>query len=164
MLAETFDIMGTMQSTGTQKSSQSSVNKGLVGASIGVAVLVLLFVFAVFQAAHEESVLGWILAAIILGWLALAVYLSLEVRKTLKASQLSFKQEAAARAEQADSMLADKLEHSFQIVLVQAKVIKEQLEAAGEDSQGMIERALDTINTTAANGKGMVKEEMKGGR
>lgn len=151
-----------MQSTGTQNSSQS--NKGLIGAIIGIALLVVLFVFAVFQAAHEESVLGWILAAIILGWLGLAVYLSIAVSKTLKANRESYRLAAAARAEDADSMLADKIEHSFQIVLVQAKVITEQLAEKGPESEGMIERAIDTINTTASNGMGMVKEEMKGGK
>lgn len=151
-----------MQSTGTENSTQS--NKGLIGAVLGVALLVVLFIFAVFQAAHEESVLGWILAAIILGWLGLAVYLSLAVSKTLKANRESYRLAAEARAEEADSMLADKLQHSFQIVLVQAKVITEQLAENGPDSKGMIERAIDTINTTASNGMGMVKEEMKGGK
>lgn len=153
-----------MESTGTQSSSQSSARKGLIGAIIGAALLTVLFIFAVVQAANEESVLGWILAAIILSWLGLAVYLSFEVSRTLKATRNAYAAAAKARAEQNDSMLADKLEHSFQIVLVQTKVISDQFAEKGPDYEGMIERAIDTINTTASNGMGMVKEEMKGGK
>ena len=59
-------------------------------------------------------------------------------------------------------MLADKLSHSFQIVLVQSREISKYLDEDGEQSRTMIERALDTINTTASNGMGMVNDEMRG--
>ncbi len=59
-------------------------------------------------------------------------------------------------------MLADKLSHSFQIVLVQSREISKYLNEDGEQSRAMIERALDTINTTASNGMGMVNDEMRG--
>ena len=59
-------------------------------------------------------------------------------------------------------MLADKLAHSFQIVLVQSREIANHLTDDSEESRAMIERALDTINTTASNGMGMVNDEMRG--
>lgn len=151
-----------MQSTDTRSSTAPSSSKALWGAGIGIILLVILFVVAIFQAAHEESVLGWIVAAILLAWVGVAAYLCTAVVRTLNANRRSYEMAAKARIEDEDSMLADKLEHSFQIVLVQSKVIKEQLEAGGDDAQGMIERALDTINTTSLNGMGMVKEELKG--
>ena len=62
--------------------------------------------------------LSWILAGLILGWLALAVY---PVRIVL----VSIKQDRAELSrihrEESDAMLADKLAHSFQIVLVQSR-------------------------------------------
>ena len=64
--------------------------------------------------------------------------------------------------EESDAMLADKLAHSFQIVLVQSREIANYLTDDSEESRAMIERALDTINTTAANGMGMVNDEMRG--
>ena len=64
--------------------------------------------------------------------------------------------------EESDAMLADKLAHSFQIVLVQSREIANYLTDDSEESRAMIERALDTINTTASNGMGMVNDEMRG--
>ena len=39
-----------------------------------------------------------------------------------------------------------------------SNVIKEQLAENGSESEGMIQRALDTIDTTASNGMSMIKD------
>ena len=84
------------------------------------------------------------------------------VLSAVRANRASYKALAHARAEEQDGMLADKLSHSFQIVLVQSREISKYLDEDGEQSRAMIERALDTINTTASNGMGMVNDEMRG--
>lgn len=144
-----------MQSTDSHNSSRS---KALLGAIIGGAVLLVLFIIAIARASHEESVLGWIVAGILLAWLGLAAYLAFAVMKQAKASQRSFEESAATRRLEENSLLDDKLSHSFQIVLVQSNVIKEQLAANTEESAAMVERALDTIDTTAQNGMSMIKD------
>ena len=129
----------------TADSDNASVRKAIVGSCIGVGLLVLL--------------LGWILAGLILGWLALAVYLVRIVLVSIKQDRAEL---SRIHREESDAMLADKLAHSFQIVLVQSREIANYLTDDSEESRAMIERALDTINTTASNGMGMVNDEMRG--
>ena len=117
----------------TADSDNAFVRKAIIGSCIGVGLLVLLLVLAIFNA---NSVL------------------------------VSIKQDRAelsrTHREESDAMLADKLAHSFQIVLVQSREIANYLTDDSEESRAMIERALDTINTTASNGMGMVNDEMRG--
>ena len=65
----------------------------------------------------------------------------------------------------AGSMRDEKLSHSFQIVLVQSKVVKQEL--AGLPTEGVdreaLDRALETIDITAGNGMSMLREEPLGG-
>lgn len=141
----------------TADSDNASVRKAIIGSCIGVGLLVLLLVLAIFNA---NSVLGWILAGLILGWLALAVYLVRIVLVSIKQDRAEL---SRIHREESDAMLADKLAHSFQIVLVQSREIAANyLTDDSEESRAMIERALDTINTTASNGMGMVNDEMRG--
>ena len=139
----------------TADSDNASVRKAIVGSCIGVGLLVLLLVLAIFNA---NSVLGWILAGLILGWLALAVLVHI-VLESIKQDRAEL---SRIHREESDAMLADKLAHSFQIVLVQSREIANYLTDDSEESRAMIERALDTINTTASNGMGMVNDEMRG--
>lgn len=147
-----------MQSTDSQNSAKLSTQKALLGAAIGGGILLLLFIFAIVQAKNEESVLGWIIAGLLLAWLGLAAYLAVGGMKQAKASQASVERAMANRRIEENALLDDKLSHSFQIVLVQSNVIKEQLAENGSESEGMIQRALDTIDTTASNGMSMIKD------
>ncbi|GGH62609.1 hypothetical protein [Rothia aerolata] len=147
-----------MQSTGSQKSKSQTTTMAITGAALGGIILLALFIVAIISARSEESVLGWIVAGIILAWLGVAVYLASLVNRQAKSSQQRFEELARSRRAEEDSMLDDKLAHSFQIIQVQTKVIEEQRATPGDDAEGMIDRAIDTIKTTAANGMGMVKE------
>ena len=119
-----------------------------------MAVLVAIFIAAIWRAADEASLLGWILAAIALGWLGLAAYVLSLVRGSLTPRTTSAPGQEAGGS---DSMRDEKLAHSFQIVLVQKKVVAEEL-AKGEDADAeMIDRALDTIDFTAKNGMGLAR-------
>ncbi|MCP3427040.1 hypothetical protein NBM05_13730 [Rothia sp. AR01] len=139
---------------------------------IGMAVLVLIFVFAIIQAANESSVLGWILAAIAGGWLAIAVYVLFMVRGTLRFGRDAMTRmenelrgasgrapAAATSAGEGDAIRDQKIAHSFQIVLVQAKVLSEELDKGEQAEREQIDRAVDTINITAKNGMGMVRSD-----
>lgn len=151
--------MVSMQTNGSENIAQQQSNKTvLIGASIGMGILVLLLVWAILQAAHEESVLGWILAGVITAWLGLAIYLLVSVNRTLIAQRKAYENHAEKRAEYEADVHTEKLAHSFQICLVQSKVIAEQLEADDVHSRDMIDRALDTINFTAKNGMELAKE------
>ena len=146
----------------------------LWGTVIGLAVLVVIFVVAILQAANSNSLLGWILAGIALGWLMLAVWVVLMVRRAARfgrrqveeaKEQLRGRAPAAARSGAPRSMRDEKLSHSFQIVLVQSKVVKQEL--AGLPTEGVdreaLDRALETIDITAGNGMSMLREEPLGG-
>ncbi|WP_237224077.1 hypothetical protein [Rothia nasisuis] len=148
-----------MHSNGHENSAQKQNTKiVVVGAAIGMVTLVLLLVWAIIQAANEASALGWILAGIITAWLGIAAYLLGNVNRTLAAQRRAYEQHAVARAEYESNVHTEKLAHSFQICLVQSKVIAEQLEANNDDSRDMIDRALDTINFTAKNGMELARE------
>ncbi|MDY6051568.1 MAG: hypothetical protein SPI83_04050 [Rothia sp. (in: high G+C Gram-positive bacteria)] len=148
-----------MQSNGSEKTAQEQNTKmALVGAGIGMAILVALLAWAIVQSAREESVLGWILAGIIAAWLGIAAYLLVNVNRTLAAQRQAYKEHAVKRAEYESDVHVEKLAHSFQICLVQSKVIAEQLEVNDENSRDMIDRAVDTINFTAKNGMELARE------
>lgn len=152
-------IMISMQSSGSDTTTRTqTLSKALIGASIGGGILLVLCILAIYQASHEESVLGWIVAGILLAWLGVAGYLAIIVTQQARTTQKNQELFLQARRAEEDAMLDDKLSHSFQIVLVQSKVIAEHLHSDNQDAPAMIERALDTINTTASNGMSMIKE------
>lgn len=143
-------------------------------ALIGITALVVIFVVALLQAADENSVLGWILAAIALGWLLIAIFVLWMVRKAARygARQMEQAQQnaqrafgrapTAARGTSAPdrSMTDQKIEHSFQIIMVQTRVIAANLptpDGSGGDRE-QVDRALDTIAVTASNGMGIVQD------
>lgn len=148
-----------MQSNGSEKTAQEQNTKVvLIGAGIGMAILVALLAWAIVQSVREESVLGWILAGIIAAWLGIAAYLLVNVNRTLVAQRKAYEEHAVKRAEYESDVHTEKLAHSFQICLVQSKVIAEQLEVNDENSRDMIDRAIDTINFTAKNGMELARE------
>ena len=170
--------MSTMRSIGSPTPSASAAPEAgsrtaLWGTVIGLAVLVVIFVVALLQAANANSWLGWALAGIALGWLLLASWVVLMVRRAARfgrrqvdeaREQLrtgSGRAPATTRSGAARSMRDEKLSHSFQIVLVQSKVIKQEL--AGLSAQGVdreaVDRALETIDITAGNGMSMLRDD-----
>ncbi|WP_427016629.1 hypothetical protein ACQCSX_18150 [Pseudarthrobacter sp. P1] len=156
-----------MTSLGTGKSSKPARFTGL-----GTLVLAVVFLVALVLAANNNSVLGWFIAVVALGWLALSTFVYIGVHKAarfgaeqvrLAQAQLAQASSAAAPAGQGTTLIDDgaasvrdlKLDHSFKIIQVQAGVIAEQL---GKDA-GMVDRALETIQITAHNGRGMIKKD-----
>ncbi|MFI7483033.1 hypothetical protein ACH9EU_11535 [Kocuria sp. M1R5S2] len=140
------------------------------GTVIGLAVLVIIFVVALLQAANANTWLGWVLAGIALGWLLLATWVVLMVRRAARfgrrqveeaREQLRGRAPAPARSGAPDSMRDEKLSHSFQIVLVQSKVIRQELAAlpTGGVDREAVDRALETIDITAGNGMSMLRDE-----
>ncbi|NKX53210.1 hypothetical protein [Arthrobacter mobilis] len=144
--------------------------------NIGMAVMVLVFLVAVVFAANQNDVIGWIVAIISLGWLVLAAFVVFGVRGATRKAREKFATIQADLAGQAsrhgsgphggtelveeevtriNAVRDQKLDHSFKIVQVQARVIRDYL---GKDS-GMVERALETIEITAHNGRGMIKKD-----
>lgn len=170
--------MGTMRSLGsstpsTTPAAETGSRAAQWGTVIGLAVLVVIFAVALLQAANANSWLGWALAGIALGWLLLATWVVLMVRKAARfgrrqvdeaREQLrtgSGRAPAATRSGAADSMRDEKLSHSFQIVLVQSKVIKQELAALPVEGpeREALDRALDTIDITAGNGMSMLRQD-----
>ena len=130
----------------------------LWGTVIGMVIMLAVFVFAIVMAAHEASALGWILAGIAAGWLALGVYGVILARRTLDYNRAGFAEKR--RLNGADdrgtgSVRDQKLAHSFQIVKVQNNVLREELAKGPEADQETIQRSLDTIDFTAKNGMGL---------
>lgn len=143
------------------------------GTIIGLAVLVIIFAVALLQAANTNSVLGWILAGIALGWLMLAVWALSMVRKAARYGRDQVKQVqeqfeaqhgrapvAGGQAGSGQSLRDQKLAHGMQVILVQSKVVKEQLAETDPDEE-TVRRALETIDMTAANGLNSLKESSK---
>ncbi|MDY3048493.1 MAG: hypothetical protein SOR40_01810 [Rothia sp. (in: high G+C Gram-positive bacteria)] len=148
-----------MQSNGSKKSAQAENTRlVLLGAGLGMALLLALLIWAIIQSAQEQSALGWILAGIITAWLGLAAYLVSSVNGVLLAQKKAYEEHTVKRAEYEADVHVEKLAHSFQICLVQSKVIADQLEINDENSRDMIDRALDTINFTAKNGMELARE------
>ncbi|MFC8302868.1 hypothetical protein ACFUCV_04190 [Specibacter sp. NPDC057265] len=157
-----------MTSLGTGKMSKPSKFSGL-----GTMVLAAVFLVALVFAANSSTILGWVIAAVALGWLVLSTFVYIGVHK---AAAFGARQVALAQAQMAqqggaagsdggtrlvsqdsDSRSAQKardlkLDHSFKIINVQVGVVNEYL---GRDS-AMVARALETIDITAANGRGMI--------
>ncbi|MDY6054496.1 hypothetical protein [Micrococcus sp.] len=147
---------------------------------LGLAMMVLVLVVAVIFAANANDVIGWLVVAVSAGWLVFAVIAYLQVRRGVREAArrvdttvLGMRADAVAAlrggaapgpvpsaapaAPAADSMRDTKLDHSFKIVQVQARVVREQLEAGDGLDREMVDRALETIHITAANARDMIK-------
>lgn len=141
---------------------------------LGTVVLAIVFLVALVFAANNSTVLGWIIAVIALGWLVLSTFVYIGVHK---AAAFGARQVALAQAQMAQQNSSNapsdggtrlvsqdsgsrtaekarelKLDHSFKIITVQVGVVNEYL---GKDPE-MVARALETIEITATNGRGMI--------
>lgn len=141
---------------------------------MGTIVLALVFLVALVFAANNSTVLGWVIAVIAFGWLVLSTVVYIGVHKAaafgarqVHLAQAQMAQQNSANApsdggtrlvsQESGSRSAEKarelkLDHSFKIINVQTGVVREYL---GKDAD-MVARALDTIDITAANGRGMI--------
>ncbi|MDP5227454.1 MULTISPECIES: hypothetical protein [Arthrobacter] len=145
--------------------------------SLGMSVLVLAFLVAVIFAANQNSVVGWFVVVISAAWLALAAFVVFGIQRATKRAAAKLAEAgnafnaAAGRAPSSASegtrlveqdgesarMRDMKLDHSFKIVQVQARVIEEQLAKGDEGDAGMVTRALETITITSSNARDMIK-------
>lgn len=170
-----------MYSSGTNDTVDPSKRKGVLfgrSSGIGMAVMAVVFLVALVFAANENDVIGWIVALVAFGWLLLATFIVISIRRAAKfgADQMREAQDnfrgATGRAPSSSSssrggtrlineapassnnaMRDQKLAHSFKIVQVQKRVAEENL---GKDADA-VARALETIEITAHNGMGMLK-------
>ncbi|WP_425864471.1 hypothetical protein [Arthrobacter sp. TWP1-1] len=161
-----------MTSLGTGKMTKSGKFSGL-----GTIVLAIVFLVALVFAANNSTVLGWVIAIIAFGWLALSTVVYIGVHKAaafgarqvaLAQAQMAQQNSAKAPADGGTRLVSQdsgsrsaekardlKLDHSFKIINVQIGVVNEYL---GKDPE-MVARALETINITAANGRGMINPD-----
>lgn len=155
-----------MQSLGT---SGKAAGKGLslrMG-GVGMAIMLVVFLVAVVFAANENDVVGWLVVIISLGWLLVFSFVVFTVRSAARKASARIEEfnrsvggGAAGRGPGApgSAMRDEKLDHSFKIVQVQARVIRDHL---GKD-QGMVDRALETIEITSHNARSMMKNNDEG--
>ncbi|GAA1145012.1 hypothetical protein [Nesterenkonia lutea] len=148
-------------------------NFGRRTSGLSFAVMITVLLVALIFAANQNDVIGWIIAVIAGGWLLLATVLVLSVRSGAKKfgdTLDSARADAASRRADAGGGTAVvdedtharnlKLDHSFKIVEVQKRVITQELAKGSEADLEMIDRALDTIETTAGNGRDMLSEHV----
>ncbi|WP_246858424.1 hypothetical protein [Citricoccus sp. SGAir0253] len=142
------------------------------GSGVTFAVMVVVLLVALLFAANQNDVIGWLLVIIAAGWLVLAVVVVLGVRRGARSVDRRMKDmsaslaprlsgEPAPRAAEhaaADPMRDTKLDHSFKIVQVQARVVGEELAKGATADTDMVARALETIQITAANARDMIKD------
>ncbi|WP_433876337.1 hypothetical protein [Sinomonas atrocyanea] len=164
-----------MQSLGPQNPSiqsgagaQARRGGGFRIGALGLSVLVLAFLVAVIFAANQNDVIGWIVVVVSFGWLAFATFVFLTVRSAGRRAQERFERAAekltgrapslagtAGEARSVDDVRDLKLDHSFKIIQVQERVIRENL---GGDPE-MVARALETIQITASNARDMLRPD-----
>ena len=168
--------MSSQQSlpTGGASGAQDSLrNFGRRTSGISFAVMITVLLVALVFAANQNDVIGWIIAVIAGGWLLLATVLVVSVRTGAKKfGQTLDSARADAASRRADTLggttVVDedtharnlKLDHSFKIVQVQKRVITQELAKGAEADLAMVDRALDTIEMTAGNGRDMLSEHV----
>lgn len=163
--------------TGGASGAQETLrNFGHRTSGISFAVMITVLLVALVFAANQNDVIGWVIAVIAGGWLLLATVLVVSVRSGAKKfGQTLDSARADAASRRADTLggttVVDedtharnlKLDHSFKIVQVQKRVITQELTKGDEADLAMVDRALDTIEMTAGNGRDMLSEHVGGG-
>jgi hypothetical protein len=175
-----------MQSLGNPSNpgSGSTPRRGisLKMGTIGMTLMLFVFLVAVVFAANQNDVVGWLVVIVSLGWLLIFAFVVFSIRGAAKrasaklaTAQAQFDQaygRAPASADaggkrgkggttlvneggRADAIRDQKLDHSFKIVQVQARVVRDNL---GKD-QDTVDRAIETIEITAHNARGMLKKD-----
>ena len=153
-----------MQSLGsTGKPAGRGINMRM--GTVGMAIMLVVFLVAVVFAANQNDVIGWLVVLISLGWLFVFSYVVFTLRgaarkaaERINEAQQSFsgapvRRGQAAAPGEATRVRDTKLDHSFKIVQVQVGGVREYL---GKD-EGMVERALETIEITSHNARSMMK-------
>ncbi len=134
--------------------------------SAGMAVMLIVFLVAVVFAANQNDVVGWLVVIVSLGWLLVFSYVVFSLRGAARKATARLEAQGvfgAGPSGQVQPAAADrardlKLDHSFKIVQVQVGVVREYL---GKD-EGMVERALETIEITSHNARSMMKGSTDG--
>lgn len=157
-----------MRSLGTPRTSSAVPRRGisLKMGTLGMFLMLLVFLVAVVFAANQNDVVGWLVVLVSLGWLLIFTFVVFSVRAAAKnaGARLNGVQESLNRAAGRPSgsglgLRDEKLDHSFKIVQVQVGVVRSQLgRAPGEADHDMVDRALETIEITAHNARGMLKD------
>ena len=150
---------------GKTPSSPSTPGRGITRkmGTTGITVMLIVFLVAVVFAANQNDVIGWLVVIVSLGWLLLAAFVVFSVRSATRKATAKLADATAQRAprggvqvvDESTSVRDQKLDHSFKIIQVQSKVIRENLDT----DRGMVDRALETIEITAHNGRGMIKKD-----
>ena len=134
--------------------------------NIGLTVLLFVFIVAVIFAANENDVVGWLVVIVSLGWLVLSAFVVFSVRGAARkaGAKIAEASDTLNRAagitpgvqvvDEATTIRDQKLDHSFKIVQVQARVIRENLDV----NRDQVDRALETIEITSHNARGMIKK------
>ena len=148
-------------------------NAGRRGTSIVFAVMITVLLVALIFAANENQIIGWILVVIAGGWLLLATIVVLAFSRSAKkfgqAVDSARADVAAIRSPSSGgTTVIDedthtrhlKLDHSFKIVQVQTRVIQQELGKGAETDTEMVDRALETLEITAHNGRDMLAEHV----
>ncbi|GAA4374283.1 hypothetical protein GCM10023166_25880 [Paeniglutamicibacter cryotolerans] len=164
-----------MNSLGKTPDSAQSKKITINASTLSLAVMVTVFLVAVVFAANSNEVVGWFVAVISLGWLLLSAFLVLGLRRGARKVTEQLKAATAAAAPRAgeapvQTLVIDeatrnrdlKLDHSFKIIQVQVGVVNEYRPREGEEAAGMVDRALETIEITAANARSMMKPPGQG--
>ncbi|AMB39712.1 MULTISPECIES: hypothetical protein [Paenarthrobacter] len=173
-----------MQSLGdphpTTSASARGPFKGFRIGGLGMTVVIIAFLVAVLFAANQNDVVGWVVAVVSAGWLALATFVVFSIQRAAKraGAKLTEAQNAFAAAtgrapsssvadnggtrvvaerSQADDVRDLKLDHSFKIVQVQVRVVEEERAKGAAANQDTINRALESIAITSTNARDMIK-------
>ena len=153
---------------GKKPSSSSKPRRGVSHrmATFGMTLMLLVFLVAVVFAANENDVVGWLVVIISLGWLCLFAFVVFSVRGAARKAgeKLAEAQDTLNRAatgpgvqviDESTTIRDQKLDHSFKIIQVQSRVIRENLDT----DRAQAERALETIEITAHNARSMIKKD-----
>lgn len=146
-------------------------NAGRRGTGIVFAVMITVLLVALVFAANQNEIIGWILVVIAGGWLLLATIMVIAFQRGARKfgdAVDSARADAAARRTGGDpgAVVVDedtharnlKLDHSFKIVQVQARVIKQELAKDEHADREMVDRALETMEITSHNGRDMLAD------
>lgn len=142
------------------------------------AIMIVVFLVAIVFAANNSTFIGWLVAVIFGGWLLLFGFLVFTLRAAARkagaafeAAQQDVERRRAGLAPSAgtsvvgerDTLLDEKLDHSFKIIEVQKRVIAEERAKGASADEDRVERALETIEITASNARDMIRPDRRGG-
>ena len=127
--------------------------------SVGMAIMLVVFLVAVVFASNQNDVVGWLVVIVSLGWLLIFSFVVFSLRSAARKAGARINEFNRTAGGGAGTFTADtsardvKLDHSFKIVQVQVRVVRDNL---GQD-QDMVDRALETIEITSHNARSMMK-------